>query len=653
MAKGIYISDSIHGLTRLSSYEKKVIASVGFNRLHDVYQNSTVYLTYPSNRTKRFEHSIGTMRLCSEMFFNSVTNTEPETLKQFYDIYKRKLEEIIKSLKDNREYEGTLQKNPTKIPSLEWDNFQYSLIPSNVPKMYEAVHEILIQAIRVAALLHDIGHPPYSHVIERAMKVAFKEYEKLAGGKETKYIETMNKYIGEEKKLHEVMGDEISRSILKGILMKTKETGKPDEILFEILILETVLKIYEDEEKFQHLHRIIDSSLDGDRLDYVTRDPANSGMNVGSIDYNRIIMDMRIVVKDNKPYFCIPLKAVNAVEDFLKRRYDLYKNIIFHHRVIKTDYLMEHAVANLIKEYYKIEKTEELEEEKETIPFDISGLWAPLGIGALKQRDCILSQWNDSWLITVLKKIYYEQYYEIDNEDITRYVISKQFAELLNNQRNYITVIKRNEDFIYVDREVRKVLLDNKESLQNKINNLNQKSEQYIKNNEDSAIKMLNVDEFLKQIVNPLTQESVDDSAFIMAKILHLKNTFLTNDIEEKMKHIVEEVCREKLMDKKFLDCIVVFKQITSGLEPEKQIFFSDNSGKPISLDEASSIDKVFRTENLYRPVFYLYILVDGDKDETIKKKGELLSEIGKRIGEIILETINARLYELIKPFSI
>ena len=73
MEKGIYISDSIHGLTQLSEYEKKIIASVGFNRLHDVYQNSTVYLTYPSNRTKRFEHSIGTMGLCSKMFYNSVS----------------------------------------------------------------------------------------------------------------------------------------------------------------------------------------------------------------------------------------------------------------------------------------------------------------------------------------------------------------------------------------------------------------------------------------------------------------------------------------------------------------------------------------------------------------------------------------------------
>lgn len=45
MKKGIYLNDSIHGLIPLSEYEKRIISSVGFNRLHDVYQNSTVYLT--------------------------------------------------------------------------------------------------------------------------------------------------------------------------------------------------------------------------------------------------------------------------------------------------------------------------------------------------------------------------------------------------------------------------------------------------------------------------------------------------------------------------------------------------------------------------------------------------------------------------------
>ena len=80
MKKGIYINDAIHGLISLTEYERRIVSTIGFNRLHDVYQNSTVYLTFPSNRTKRFEHSIGTMKLSSDMFFQSLLNAK-ETKK--------------------------------------------------------------------------------------------------------------------------------------------------------------------------------------------------------------------------------------------------------------------------------------------------------------------------------------------------------------------------------------------------------------------------------------------------------------------------------------------------------------------------------------------------------------------------------------------
>ena len=570
MSKGIYISDSIHGLTRLTGYEKKIIASVGFNRLHDVYQNSTVYLTYPSNRTKRFEHSIGTMRLCSEMFFNAVSNSSEETLNAFYKIYEESLEKVLEDIKANKEYETILRKGPKGIPDLKWDNFQSSLIPGNVPSKYKKTHVILIQAIRAAALLHDIGHPPYSHVVERAMKSAYKKQETNNTGRGTEYVAIMRKYIGEDKYLHEVMGDEVSRSILKGILTKTEDA---DEITYEILLLQTVLNIFGEEGCFSHLHRIIDSSLDGDRLDYVTRDPANSGMNVGRIDYSRIIMDMRIILDDSIPLFCIPLKAVNAVEDFLKRRYDLYKNIVLHHRVIKTDYLMEYTVANLIEKYIT-EKPDDNgidTKDNETIPFDISGLWAPLGSVTLAERDCVLSQWNDSWLITVLKKIYYEQYHGVLDINDSRYIISKQFSELLNNERGYTTIIKRHEDFKIIDNAVKKEFFENTADLQAKINGMSQESGDDSKDKEEKQENgMLDVTKYLKEIVTILKCVQLDgsnDNEFILSRLWYRRRLFFLENLVNDVKKIVECVCKDTLQGCKVLNSIVVFKEISPGIE--------------------------------------------------------------------------------------
>lgn len=124
MKKGIYLNDSIHGLIPLSEYEKRIISSIGFNRLHDVYQNSTVYLTFPTNRTKRFEHSIGTMKLCSDMLFSSILNASEKNLEMFYKIFQVEYEKIIKTIALDRalceQKLGGI--SPTEMPPVEFDS---------------------------------------------------------------------------------------------------------------------------------------------------------------------------------------------------------------------------------------------------------------------------------------------------------------------------------------------------------------------------------------------------------------------------------------------------------------------------------------------------------------------------------------------------
>ena len=121
MKKGIYLNDSIHGLISLTEYERRIVSTIGFNRLHDVYQNSTVYLTFPTNRTKRFEHSIGTMKLCSDMFFQSVLNTTDSMLSEFFEIFDKEYADILDRLiKDivcdkSTNYISIINNNPNKL----------------------------------------------------------------------------------------------------------------------------------------------------------------------------------------------------------------------------------------------------------------------------------------------------------------------------------------------------------------------------------------------------------------------------------------------------------------------------------------------------------------------------------------------------------
>src|SRR5690606_27404036 len=89
------ISDSIHGSIQISEIEKQIISTQVFNRLHHVLQNSTAYLTFPSNTTSRFAHSIGTMHLGGEIFKYGITNATNENTEEFFEMIKEYLEEII------------------------------------------------------------------------------------------------------------------------------------------------------------------------------------------------------------------------------------------------------------------------------------------------------------------------------------------------------------------------------------------------------------------------------------------------------------------------------------------------------------------------------------------------------------------------------
>ena len=646
MKKGIYLNDTIHGLIPLSEYEKRIISSIGFNRLHDVYQNSTVYLTFPTNRTKRFEHSIGTMKLCSDMFYYSVLNSSETTLNILYEIFEQELVSIISKIAKNSQFcEQMLGgMTPSNIPPIELDKFRYSLIPNNVPAKYQVIHLILIQSIRAAALLHDIGHPPFSHIVEYALKAVYEENKNQNPSQNNslnEFTKVMSKYFEDNKKLHEQMGDEISDSILRGIICPiSDEDERYNENLFEVLILESVKRIFSECGNFKYLHRIIDSSLDGDRLDYVTRDSINSGMNSGTIDYKRIINDMQIIIDESKIYFCFPLKAVNSIEDFIKRRYNIYKDIIYHHRVIKTDYLLEYTVRDLVKKYLKEIPTDTTTSNKMVIPFDISGLWFPLGEATSTEKSNALSQWNDSWLMTILKQIFYTDYYrntKIKSND-SEYILSQRLSELLRNTKCYYSLIKRSENFKIIDDSVKEILSDNRENIEQLVAKINEMSNKKATKTPPGGAT-LDIKATLDFIEQILGNAPGIPKGFILAYISKHYKAIQLDSFENFIKEIVEEETEKIFTNVKVYDRITVFKNISIGLNDP--IYFYDYHENICTLNDISGISDILRLDSDYLPVFYIYILMK-DGDSIIKEKRELLLEsIGKKIGSNIVNKIN------------
>ena len=655
MKKIIYLNDSIHGLISLSEYEKRIISSIGFNRLHDVYQNSTVYLTFPTNRTKRFEHSIGTMKLCSNMFYSSVLNATPENLDTFYKTFHEEYKEIIRKIAKTIVDTKLGGSSPKEMPNIELDKFRHSLIPHNVKPEYEIIHLILIQSIRVAALLHDIGHPPFSHIVENALKAVYTENtsEEYNTDRWKEFSNIISTYFKDGTKLHEQMGKEISNNILKEIILNIDdEADIYDENLYEVLVYESVEKIFNEVTPFQSLHRIIDSSLDGDRLDYVTRDLLNSGIDSGKIDYNRIINDMQLIVDKGEIFFCIPLKALNSVEDFIKRRYTIYKNIIYHHRVIKTDYLLEYSVKNLIKKFLNTSSNNtDAITGNMLIPFDISGLWFPLGSLSDTEKFNALSQWNDSWLMTVLKQIYYTEYYRNralkPNSD--EYILKQSLSELLRNKKCYYSLIKRSENFKIIDDKVRNILSENKEEiykLETKINDLSKKFE------DCTTLNAITVDikgslDFIDQILKDISKTS---KRFILSIIKKNCSAIKIISFEDFVKEIVTAEINNFFNNDEKYNSITVFKNISIGLD--QPIYFYNYDEHICTLDEISGISDILQLDLDYFPVFYIYLVVKDGEDIIKQNRVNILQRIGEKLGEKIKTKIISELEKSIKQME-
>lgn len=667
MKKGMNINDSVHGLVRLTAYEKKILCSPEFNRLHDVYQNSTVFMTFPANRTKRFEHSIGCMYLASEMFYRAVLNSDDGTLDKFFSEFGKEMQEIQKSL-DKEKIANVIESviinqdvclcDDAYLDTPDWKDLldvsvgytDGSLIPYNLKEKYRIVYLILIQSLRAAALLHDVGHPPFSHIVESAINKAKndvsdarrllrgEDFEKTFNPERLNVFENALNSIKPGSQLHEKMGFAISRNVLSEIVTDNRNSNNKEYActsFFEQTVMLCTLKILSDEGYFKYVHAVIDASLDCDRLDYVVRDYRGSGINAGDLDYKRIFNELKLIYKaekseSGKPRFCIPAKAIGAVENFLKKRCNLYMDVIYHHRVIKTDMLLEDVVYRLILKYLKEKAREESSgfDKRITVatPDDISGLWTPLTGATRQERAEKLTQWNDSWLMVLLRRIYYRDLFGKDLSDLAEdKIIYIELTELLRNVRQFNSMIKRREDYNFVNMGIACILKERRDLMRQKLKETINRMKQLRRLNEKIPNTLILLDSLTK-----------DENSFNILNMLFKnlrQNKFMFDS--EYVKEIVRNACR-KFSGDAYVK--VVFKTLGDGLsrDANKKIYFYGNDAT-YEIEEISEIKSVLEKETDSIPAFYFYV-APGSEDKLNENKGEALLQLGKEIGTLLAD---------------
>ncbi len=223
MAKKFHeIRDPIHVFVRLTADERAVLNSRAFQRLRYIHQLALTYLVYPGATHRRFEHSLGVMELATRIFDivtdpSNVTEEVRNLLPEIVDDYKR----------------------------VYWR-----------------------QALRIAALCHDVGHLPFSHAAEKDLLPVGTKHEHL-----TRAV---------------VLHDELG-SILDGLKLQRLDVvrlalGPKEAPDFSFTTWETILA-----------EIIVGDAFGADRMDYPLRDSHHAGVAYGRFDHFRLIDTMRIL----------------------------------------------------------------------------------------------------------------------------------------------------------------------------------------------------------------------------------------------------------------------------------------------------------------------------------------------------------------------
>jgi HD superfamily phosphohydrolase len=272
------VRDPIYGFISFNELEKDVIAQPAFQRLRRIRQLGIADMVYPGGVHSRFEHSLGVMHLATLMYDSMIKN---ERNRQIL-------------IEKKRYSDAGFGKNR--------------------------------QLIRLAALLHDIGHAPFSHASEDIMpldesdKPYNHEYYTAA------IIKSLLKDVIEDHPYNESNYD-VSACDIAGLIEGNSSLGS--KLFWKILI---------------------SSQLDADRGDYLLRDSHHVGVKYGVYDHLRLIntLSLGIDPESQEVILGIDEDGWHVAEALVIARYQMFTQVYFHKTVRAYQYHLEGAMKSVL-----------------------------------------------------------------------------------------------------------------------------------------------------------------------------------------------------------------------------------------------------------------------------------------------------------------
>ncbi|NCG21724.1 MAG: HD domain-containing protein [Rhodobacterales bacterium] len=274
------VRDPIHGAIGLDRSETAVADDPWVQRLRNIRQTGFSFLPFPGATHTRYAHSLGVMHLAGQAFDMAYRNwsfERPEARSQFRS------------------------------------------------------------AVRIAALCHDLGHPPFSHCMEFAMpaldSLEISWYRRSAHGEQAATHEDYTIAIME----HTSLGDAIRNNFpfdAKHVAGLISSDIRITDGFFRDAGLDHRLL----------LSQIISSELDVDRLDYLVRDATCTGVKYGQVDVVWLMSNFAAWPKDGQVCLALNSRAVYAFDHFLIARHHMFLMVYFHH----TSVIYEEMVRRYI-----------------------------------------------------------------------------------------------------------------------------------------------------------------------------------------------------------------------------------------------------------------------------------------------------------------
>ncbi|MDH5403264.1 MAG: HD domain-containing protein [Candidatus Heimdallarchaeota archaeon] len=316
------IADPIHGLIQLTEMEYNIVKHPIFQRLRNITQLGMAKYVYPGSTHNRFSHSLGVMHNVSKIFTSA------------YDNWLQ-----------NKEICGDIHAD-------------------------EIFSENMLQVTRIAALCHDIGHFPFSHNLEGAVRwLSDKQFIK-------------------ESFLHEDLSAYLLKHYFNDLL---------DDLTEQVSAL--ILGDYSVLGRTLFPSFVISSAIDADRMDYLIRDSVYCGVEQGRFDGERLLDSILPYATkiDGKEHTVMgfKLKGIEALEQLLLARHRMHQTVYFNTAVVGYEAALRRGYYRLItskNQYFDLPDIY-FEDPDKFIEFDEYSFWTTYSKG-LKQEK--------SWLVDPL-----------------------------------------------------------------------------------------------------------------------------------------------------------------------------------------------------------------------------------------------------------